>query len=158
MRFPKHDMFGLMMSKSTKSPKMISMAYVPKLMATAFSPAFGVSAHRLRAHYIPRPTDKSTRPRQAKRQRLGRKQAENFYAGLTVCFAGSADIIGFFLELRNLGFFVLFSEREAQEKHGAEREERQHEFEETFHSNLPSSFLSKTEKMSICFFKVSSIY
>jgi hypothetical protein len=95
---------------------------------------------------------------EAKKRGLEAKRAEYFYAGPMAGFMGSAGGFGFFLEFRDLGFFVLSSKGEAQEEYRAERQERQQEFEEAFHSNLPHSFLSKTAKKSICFFKMSSIY
>jgi len=50
---------------------------------------------------------------------------------------------GLFLELRDLGLFLLLAEREPQEKYRAERHEGQQEFEEAFHLNLPRYFYNK---------------
>lgn len=44
---------------------------------------------------------------------------------------------GLFLEDRDLGFFLLFPEVESEEEDGAERHDREQEFEEAFHRNLP---------------------
>jgi hypothetical protein len=86
-----------------------------------------------------------------------------FYADRTA--AGSLVAFGLFLEDRDLGFFFLFPEVETEEKHRAQRQHSEQEFEEAFHRNLPSLIVLKRGKKStpesslprICFFALPSL-
>jgi hypothetical protein len=58
---------------------------------------------------------------------------------------------GFFLEDRDLGFFLFFPEIMSKEERRAERQQGQQEFEEAFHRNLPFiNSIDMTEKVKPC--------
>jgi hypothetical protein len=65
------------------------------------------------------------------------------YAGPEAGSQASDVAFGLFLELRNLGFFFLLAQGVTQEEDRPERRERQQEFEEAFHLNLPHFFYSQ---------------
>jgi hypothetical protein len=70
------------------------------------------------------------------------------YAGPEAGSRASDVTFGLFLELRDLGFFFLLAQGETQEEHRPERRERQQEFEEAFHLNLPPFFYNQNAAKS----------